>query len=100
MRKMLSMLTVLCLISLGTSSVFAQEFQGTILKKGYAVGSKSEREALVFKLEDQQELLLLRIGGNPFEADSELLSLVGQQMILIGETRNNKLYFSKILKKA
>ena len=50
--------------------------RGRVLKKPFAVGSKSEREAVVFST-GQGEYVLRRLGGNAFQ-DPELEALVGK----------------------
>jgi hypothetical protein len=56
---------------------------GTVIKKVFARGSKSEHEA-VYLLTDQGEFMLRRQGGNPF-SDPELDRLVGKQVRCEGE---------------
>lgn len=58
-------------------------FNGTVIKKMFARGSKSEHEA-VYLVTDQGEFVLRRRGGNPF-SDSELDKLVGKQIRCEGE---------------
>ena len=51
---------------------------GKIVKKGVALGSKSQHDAVVIVTENG-EFILRRSGGNPF-ADPELDKLVGKQL--------------------
>ncbi len=52
--------------------------RGRVLKKPFAVGSKSEREAVVLSTE-QGEYVLRRLGGSAFQ-DPELEALVGKSI--------------------
>ncbi|WP_221031670.1 hypothetical protein [Actomonas aquatica] len=53
------------------------EIQGTVVKKPFALGSKSERDALVL-VTGQQEYLMRRPAGLAFGIDPELAPLVGK----------------------
>jgi hypothetical protein len=61
---------------------------GTVVKRPFAAGSKSERDAIVLATADG-DLLLRREGGNPF-ADPVLEGLVGKRLrcrgVLVGTT--------------
>lgn len=52
------------------------EFRGTVFRRHYAPGSKSDREAVMIRI-GETELLLRREGGNPF-ADAQMDKLVGR----------------------
>lgn len=54
------------------------EIVGNVVKKNYAVGSKSEREAVMLH-DGDEDILLRRKDGNPFH-DEILLSLVGKRI--------------------
>jgi hypothetical protein len=58
-------------------------FKGTVIKKPFALGSKSEHEAVCL-VSDQGEFVLRRKGGNPF-SDPELDKLVGKQIRCDGD---------------
>jgi hypothetical protein len=58
-------------------------FTGTVIKKLFGRGSKSEHEA-VYLVTDRGEYVLRRRGGNPF-SDPELDKLVGKQIRCEGE---------------
>jgi hypothetical protein len=58
-------------------------FNGTVIKKLFARGSKSEHEAVCL-VTDHGEFVLRRRGGNPF-SDPELDKLVGKQISCEGE---------------
>jgi hypothetical protein len=55
-----------------------QRFEGLVVKKRIAVGSKSERDAVVLETRDA-ELVLRRKGGNAF-SDPVLDQLVGTRI--------------------
>jgi hypothetical protein len=58
-------------------------FNGKVIKKPFARGTKSEHEAVCLAT-DQGEFVLRRLGGNPF-SDPELDQLVGKQIRCEGE---------------
>jgi hypothetical protein len=59
------------------------ELNGRVIKKLYAVGTKSEREAVM--LETAEETYILRrLGGNAFQ-DSALEALVGSMILATGD---------------
>jgi hypothetical protein len=62
------------------------EMVGQVVKKPFAVGTKSEREG-VFIATTQGEFLLRRQGGNPFY-DPELVKLVGKKVVCEGQMLN------------
>jgi hypothetical protein len=59
------------------------EIKGQVVKRLYAVGSKSEREA-VFLVTKKERYLLRQMGGNPYY-DEELEKLVGKTIKAKGE---------------
>jgi len=58
-------------------------FHGTVVKKAFARGSKSEHDAVILRTE-KQDLVLRRRGGNAF-SDPVLSGLVGKQIQADGE---------------
>ena len=58
------------------------ELSGSVVKKTFAEGSKSERPA-IYLISDRGEYLLRRRGANPFR-DPELEALVGHRVICRG----------------
>jgi hypothetical protein len=54
------------------------EFAGSVVKRAFAEGTKSERPG-IYLITDQAEHLLRRKGGNPFR-DPVLESLVGHRI--------------------
>jgi len=58
-------------------------FKGTVIKKLFAHGSKSEHEAVCL-VTDRGEFVLRRRGGNPF-SDPELDKLEGKEISCEGE---------------
>jgi len=58
-------------------------FNGTVVKKMFARGSKSEHEAVCL-VTDRGEFVLRQKGGNPF-FDPELERLVGKQIRCEGQ---------------
>ncbi len=59
------------------------ELTGRVQKKRFAVGTKSERDAVVL-VTDTGEFVLRRAGGNPFQ-DSILDGLIGSTIHAMGE---------------
>ncbi len=53
------------------------EISGRVVRKPFAVGSKSERLAVLLETADGRDLVLRRRDGNPFQ-DDVLEALVGQ----------------------
>lgn len=68
------------------------EVSGEVIKKLYAVGSKSEREAVLLHT-PEEDYVLRRRGGNPFH-DPELEKLVGKQINCSGVLTNHTLIIS------
>lgn len=62
------------------------EHTGKVVKKPFAVGSKSEHEAVILVTESD-EYLLRRQGGNPFY-DPDLEKLVGRTIRCEGIVRD------------
>lgn len=56
----------------------SDEWTGTVVKKAFAPGSKSEHEAIML-VSEGRELRLRRQGGHPFY-DPELAQLVGKTL--------------------
>lgn len=59
-------------------------FEGVVIRKFVATGSKSERRAVVLRTDDDKELVLRREGGNAFR-DPVLDELVGHRIRGTGE---------------
>jgi hypothetical protein len=70
---------------------------GRVVKKPFAAGSKSEREAILLVTEEG-EYVLRRQGGNPFY-DQELEKLVGKKIEVDGKIIGYTLMMSNWLKK-
>lgn len=68
------------------------EFIGTVIKKLFGKGSKSEHEA-VFLETEHNEYVLRRQGGNPFY-DEEMQKLVGKTIRCIGVVTDYTLLIS------
>lgn len=70
---------------------------GIIQIKRVAVGSKSERDALVIN-DKGVDFVLRRFGGNAMEMDDELFDLAGEMVELEGDVFGNNLFiFKKVL---
>lgn len=67
--------------------------KGTVVRKRVAVGSKSEHDAVVM-VTSRGDWILRRPGGNPYN-DSELNSLVGQQIECEGTPHQQYFIMSK-----
>jgi hypothetical protein len=65
------------------------EFRGDVVRKAVAVGSKSERSAVVLKT-DNGDFVLRIVGGNAF-ADQRLDALVGTRIRAEGELNGTTL---------
>lgn len=65
-----------------------RRISGNVIRKEVAAGSKSEREAVVLRTKDGEELLLRRLGGNAF-ADPQLDDLVGRSITGEGQVAGN-----------
>jgi hypothetical protein len=70
---------------------------GRVVKKPFAAGSKSEREAILL-ITEEGEYVLRRQGGNPFY-DQELEKLVGKKIEVDGKIIGYTLIMSNWLKK-
>lgn len=55
------------------------ELDGRIVRKPFAVGTKSEHSAIYLE-STQGDFVLRRAGANPFEIDRELEALVGSRV--------------------
>ncbi|HEV7689417.1 MAG TPA: hypothetical protein VGO52_01270 [Hyphomonadaceae bacterium] len=66
-----------------------RDLVGRVVTKPYALGSKSEREAVILQSKDG-EYLLRRAGGNAMR-DRQLLDLVGKTICVEGEVRDDLL---------
>jgi len=69
-----------------------QNFVGKVTRKPFAVGSKSEHQAVVLET-DRGEFVLRRQGGNPFR-DAELEKLVGKRIRCSGRMAGYTLIIS------
>lgn len=58
------------------------QFSGSVVKRQFATGSKSERQAILL-LTEAGDYVLRRQGGNPFQ-DPELERLVGKRIRCTG----------------
>jgi len=67
--------------------------RGTVTRKPFAVGSKSEREAVVL-VTPEREYVLRRLGGNQF-SDPELDALVGKSIACEGELHGYTFIFTR-----
>ena len=67
--------------------------QGRVVSKPVAVGSKSEREAVVLQT-GADEYILRRAGGNPFH-DPQLAQLVGKEIEATGTLHGYTLIMSQ-----
>jgi hypothetical protein len=68
------------------------EFKGRVVKRAFAVGSKSEHQAVVLTTPDG-DYVLRRPGGNAFR-DPELDRLVGKTLAVRGSVHGNLLMMS------
>jgi len=68
------------------------EVSGKVIRQPYAVGSKSERMAILLRTPDE-DYVLRRRGGNPFH-DPELEKLVGKQINCSGVLTDHTLIIS------
>ena len=59
------------------------QLNGRVIKKPYAIGTKSEREAVMLETADGT-YILRRLGGNAFQ-DSALEALVGSMILANGD---------------
>ena len=70
------------------------KLRGTVTKRTFARGSKSERPGIFLDTDDGQSFLLQRLEGNPFH-DSTLEELVGKRIECSGEKRDYAFYLQK-----
>jgi hypothetical protein len=70
---------------------------GFIVKRPFAVGSKSERQGIFLVADGGHEFVLRRQGGNPF-FDSELEKLVGQKVVCQGSVIGDYTFLASDLK--
>ena len=71
------------------------ELTGKVIQKKFAVGSKSEHDAIYLET-DQGDFRLRRLGGNPF-SDPVLNELVGKKITATG-ILNEKLFIASTVK--
>lgn len=69
-------------------------FTGVVIKRPYAVGSKSEHDAVLLRTDDEKEYVLRRKGGNAF-SDPELDQLIGKHVSFDGTLRDRTLIISR-----
>lgn len=69
--------------------------RGRVTRRPFAVGSKSEHEAVML-VTDEGEFRLQRAGGNPFQ-DPELDRLVGKRVELEGTVAGSAFIFEREL---
>lgn len=67
------------------------KFKGVVGRCKVAVGSKSEREAIILVADNGKQWILRRAGGNAFQ-DPILDKLVGKTISGNGETHNDILF--------
>ena len=70
-----------------------ESFVGTVTKKRFAAGSKSDHMAVWLETKDRGQFVLRRLGGNPF-ADPELEKLVGKEIACKGKISGYTLIIS------
>ncbi len=58
------------------------EFRGTVVRRKYGAGTKSEHDAVML-VTDDAAYRLRRVGGNPFR-DPDLDQMVGQKIVCEG----------------
>ncbi|MDO8598131.1 MAG: hypothetical protein Q7R45_16090 [Sulfuricaulis sp.] len=71
-----------------------KRLSGTVIRKPVAVGSKSERAAVVLRTSDNAEYILRRSGGNAF-SDPELDKLVGSSITADGQVVASQTFIMK-----
>jgi hypothetical protein len=59
------------------------EFDGQVVRKAFAPGTKSEHEALYVEGAEGR-FVLRRVGANPFDIDPELRGLIGRRVRFTG----------------
>jgi hypothetical protein len=69
------------------------KFQGKVVRHPFAIGSKSEHQAVAL-LTSEGPLKLRRAGGNPF-VDPELEKLVGREIDCDGEMHQGQLLMTR-----
>ncbi len=69
------------------------ELDGQIVRKPFAVGTKSERAAIYLE-SSQGDFVLRRPGANPFEIDRELAALVGTRVRCSGFVNGSTFFVS------
>ncbi|HEY8009798.1 MAG TPA: hypothetical protein VIE67_02245 [Rudaea sp.] len=60
---------------------------GNVIRKRIAIGSKSERDAVLLQTRDQEYVLRI-VGANPFQ-DPRLDALVGKRICAQGDVHGN-----------
>lgn len=68
------------------------EFRGTVVRRQYGAGSKSEHDAVML-VTDDGAYRLRRVGGNPFQ-DPALDQLVGQKIVCEGTLHQSTVLMS------
>ena len=63
------------------------EATGNVIRKRIAIGSKSERDAVLLQTGDQEYVLRI-VGANPFQ-DPRLDALVGKRICAQGDVHGN-----------
>jgi hypothetical protein len=71
------------------------ELKGKVVMKKFAVGSKSEHDAVYIET-DKGDFVLRQVGGNPFN-DPELKKLVGKKIKAEGSLKDY-LFIAKVIK--
>jgi hypothetical protein len=61
----------------------SEKIQGIVTREAFAPGSKSDRDAVMIRVDDGRKLLL-RIKGNPAMGDPALDVLVGKNIVAEG----------------
>lgn len=72
------------------------ELKGTVTRKSFGMGSKSEHTAIYLQT-DEGDYRLRRAGGNPF-ADPELKKWVGEKVVATGMVSGDLLVARSIKK--
>jgi len=71
------------------------ELEGQVVKQPFAVGTKSEREAIYLE-SAQGKFLLHRPGTNPLEIDRDLEALTGRKVRCSGFLRGHTFVVSNV----
>jgi hypothetical protein len=74
------------------------EVKGTVVRKTFGAGSKSEHEGIFLETAAGESFKLKRMGGNPFN-DPELTKLLGKEVTACG-VANQNLFIAKTIKAA